>query len=564
MNLVSKQLVWRLLIVEDNQADIESIQDNLEKTRDIDGPTFEFGLAGSLGDCIALLASETFDLVLLDLHLPDTTGDLEGLRIIRQANPSIPIIILTSLDPSWEFIGRAASNGAQEFVNKDELHLRPLARIVGFALDRWHLSVLKLQKQAFEATQLLAKMAQEKAEEESRRKTEFLALMSHEIRTPLSAVLGFAELLAADKDLKGEMLFAAEAFRRNGLALTRLLDDILDLSKVESGHLTVERLDFPLSEFVFDIIETKRAMAVNKGLSFDFVANSVVPERLVTDPFRLRQILTNIIGNAIKFTSVGFVKIEIDFLKPSRLEFHVSDSGPGLSLEQQKKLFSSFTQGDSSTSRKFGGSGIGLELSRRLARALGGDVTITKSTPGEGSTFMVAIDTGLVGSEMVLARLSPWLRPIIGEPTYLSPPVLPLLGTNILVVDDSTDNLILFRRLLERAGSTVTVARDGQEGVKRTLEDKPDLVFMDMCMPVMNGYEATVKLRKKGFYGPIVALTANAMAEERALYLEAGCDDCLIKPVDHRLLVVRARHFISASHAQSATIKNAYSVDDLL
>ncbi len=570
MNPGSKVGIWRLLIIEDNQADIESIQDNLEKTRDTDGPTFAFGVAGSLAEGIALLAAESFDLVLLDLNLPDTTGDLEGLRVIRKAYPHIPVIILTSLDPSWEFIGKAAEDGAQEFVNKDDLHKRPLARIVGFALDRWHLSILKLQKQSLESHQQAAKMAQEKAEEASRLKTEFLALMSHEIRTPLNAVLGFAELLATDQQLNGEMVFAREAFRRNGQALTRLLDDILDLTKVESGHLTVERLNFSLAEFIFDIIESMRVLAENKGLSFDCTARSLVPERLATDPTRLRQILTNIIGNAIKFTNAGFVKIEINFQKspsnhePTRLEFHISDSGPGLSLEQQNKLFSSFTQGDSSTTRKFGGTGIGLDLSRRLARALGGDVIITNSSPGQGSTFVATIETGLSESEVALMALTPWIRPAKEEANYSGLSADDLSGSHILVVDDSPDNLFLIRCLLERAGSIVTVANDGKEGMERALKDKPDLVFMDMRMPVMNGCEATTELRKKNFYRPIIALTANAMAEERALCLKAGCDDLLLKPVNPLLLVRRARSFISASQASSAARKNSFVVENRL
>ncbi len=434
-------------------------------------------------------------------------------------------------------------------------------------MDSWHLSILKLKKQNLEINQLAANLAQEKAEEASRRKTEFLALMSHEIRTPLNAVLGFAELLAADNQLNGEMSFATEAFRRNGQALTRLLDDILDLTKVESGHLTVERLDFSLSEFIFDIIESMRVLAENKGLSFDCSAKSAIPERLATDPTRLCQILTNIIGNAIKFTSVGFVKLEIDFQMspsaqvPSHLEFHISDSGPGLSLEQQQKLFASFIQGDSSINRKFGGTGIGLELSRRLARALGGDVTIIKSTLGEGSTFMATIDIGLLESEVVLAPLSPRLRPSIEGPVYPGLSASDLSGTHILVVDDSPDNLFLLRYLLERAGSIVTVARDGQEGVERALTDKPDLVFMDMRMPVMNGCEATAQLRKKDFHAPIIALTANAMAEERALCLEAGCDDCLLKPANPVLLLRRARHFISAYQAPSAVNNDMFFGD---
>ena len=555
----AKSTVWRVLIVEDNPADVASIQLNLEKTRDRDGPTFFFGVAEYLAQALELLARERFDLILLDLNLPDTTGGLDGLRLIRQSFADIPVIILTSLVPGWEFMGEAVAGGADDFINKDELMLRPLARIVGFALDRWHINLLRQQKEALEAKELAARQAKEKAEQESRRKTEFLALMSHEIRTPLNAVLGFAELLAKDEESVPDRQFAVEAFRRNGEALTRLLNDILDLAKVEAGHLLVEKLKVSTADLVRDITAMMLPLALKKGLKFSIAARTLVPEQMFTDPTRLMQILINIIGNAIKFTSAGFVHVELECPRPvgadapSSLSFHVSDSGPGLTQEQQQKLFTIFSQADCSTTREFGGSGLGLELARRLARALGGDVIISDSVPGAGSTFTARIAVGLEAPELKLVPLT------IGSaveatalPSVPAPRPAALVGTRILVVDDTADNLRLVRRILERAGSSVSVAMDGCEGVEKALSDRPDLVLMDMRMPGMNGHEAAAELRRRGFRCPIIALTANAMAEERRQCLAAGCDDFLTKPIDHMSLVQRVGQLIGSTKHPSA------------
>ncbi len=564
----AKSAVWRVLIVEDNPADVESIQVNLEKTRDKDGPVFDFGVAGCLAEALEVLARERFDLILLDLNLPDTVGGLDGLRLIRQSCADIPVIILTSLDPGWEFMGEALAGGADDFINKDELMLRPLARIVGFALDRWHINLLRQQKEALEAKELAARQAKEKAEEESRRKTEFLALMSHEIRTPLNAVLGFAELLARDEESGPDRQFAVEAFRRNGEALTRLLNDILDLAKVEAGHLLVEKLMVSTADVVRNISDTMLPLALKKGLKFSISARTLVPEQMLTDPTRLMQILINIIGNAIKFTSAGFVHVELECPRrvgadaTSYLSFHVSDSGPGLTQAQQQKLFTIFSQADCSTTREFGGSGLGLELARRLARALGGDVIIAESVPGAGSTFTARIAVGLQAPELNLVPL------MIGsavEATATAPVQSPrpaaLVGTRILVVDDTADNLRLVRRILERAGSSVSVAMDGCEGVEKALRDRPDLVLMDMRMPGMNGQEAAAELRRRGSRCPIIALTANAMAEERRQCLAAGCDDFLTKPIDHRSLVQRVGQLIGNAKCPSAAVAEHTAAD---
>ncbi len=545
---MDKLSVWRILLVEDTSTDVEIIQANLERTRAEDGPSFDLRLAGTLADAVALLGRESFDLTLLDLHLPDTVG-LDGFRALRKAYPDTPVIVLTGHDPGRAFATRAVAEGAQDFLNKDELSSHSLARIIGFALDRWRLTAeLRVQKEALETARKEARLAQEKAEEASRLKTEFLALMSHEIRTPLNAVLGFAEMLAEAEEAAGDRQVAIEAVRRNGQALIHLIDGILDLSKVESGQLVVERLDFSLSKFLSDTIATMQPLASAKGLMLELSACGPIPARVVSDPNRLRQILTNIISNAIKFTEKGWVKLKVEWLPPSpasalgRLALHVSDSGPGLSDEQQRRLFTSFTQAESSTTRKFGGTGLGLALSRRLARALGGDVAIVQSRLGEGSTFLATITTGVSESELML--MPPTLD---GDPEIPAPSPAPgdggtrLDGTRILVIDDAPDNRRLLSCFLERAGATVTVAADGYEGVEKALRERPDLVFMDMRMPGLNGYEATAHLRRQGFRSPIVALTGQVTPEDRRRCIGVGCSDFMKKPVDPVALIRRTK-----------------------
>ncbi len=373
------------------------------------------------------------------------------------------------------------------------------------------------------------------AEAASRSKSAFLANVSHEIRTPLGAILGFSELLLDPRLADDDRRQYVETIVRNGRDLTRLVDDVLDLSKVEAGRLEIEPLPFALPAFLDEILQSLGVKAREKGVALRLETEGPLPATVTSDPTRLRQILFNVVGNAIKFTSQGSVRLTTRVRggasgsgQGAKLEFVVSDTGRGVAPDQAGNLFQSFVQADSSTTRIFGGTGLGLVLSRRLARMLGGDVELTASTPGAGSTFTVTVEAGELGRSAA--------DPEKQKPN--APPIeKPLAGVRVLVADDARDNQLLFRRVLANKGAAVDVVDNGAEAVRQALAQPYDVVLMDIQMPVLDGYDATKELRRRGFTGPIIALTAHAMKDERVRCLNSGCTDHLPKPVGHDILV---------------------------
>ncbi|RYZ56791.1 MAG: response regulator, partial [Proteobacteria bacterium] len=329
-------------------------------------------------------------------------------------------------------------------------------------------------------------------------------------------------------------------------ALTRIIDDILDLAKVESGKLETEEIEFSIYDLVNDIMDLFRESVKAKGIDLVLSVSSDIPRRIVSDPTRLRQILINIVGNAVKFTDEGQVEI---FIRSSELnngkklfKVNIVDSGVGISAEQRDKLFQPFVQADNSMTRKYGGTGLGLVLSQRLAKALGGDVSLLEANGRKGSAFEFTFVADLpkdLGLPKVL-QSAPGLE--------ASKAALPLYGINVLLAEDSPDNQLLVRRVLIKNGATVDSAVNGVEAFRMGLMGDYDLVLMDIQMPYMDGYEATKALREAGFHKPIIALTAHAMAEERARTHAAGCNGHLTKPLNAKeLLETIAKNVHSSS-----------------
>lgn len=401
------------------------------------------------------------------------------------------------------------------------------------------LSAVDIDVTARRTVEEALRTAKLEAEAASLAKTQFLANMSHEIRTPIGAILGFAELLGEVHEAPENRDEYMRRIRRNGELLLRLIDDILDLSKVESGLVEVERLEVSLPEMIEDVRETLFARARNKGVGLTFAADGQVPAKLVTDPLRLRQILINLIGNAVKFTERGGVSVTLRYDAPTApstgmLTFEIRDTGAGIPKESVARLFQPFLQADSSTTRRFGGTGLGLALSLRLARLLGGDVRLTETGP-LGSVFVVSI-------ACETASDTPMLDPsqIGDDPTMAMDHAAarrPLDDVTVLVVDDSLDNRLLMGRILQLAGAAVEYASDGREGVVKGRDDAYDAVLMDMQMPEMDGYQATRQLRHDGIAKPIIAITAHGVGEERERCLAAGCSGYLTKPVNRAELI---------------------------
>ncbi len=367
-------------------------------------------------------------------------------------------------------------------------------------------------------------------------KSDFLANMSHELRTPLGIVIGMTDSLSSGLIPTQEEPKVWEIIKRNGQQLLRLIDDILDISKVDARRLTVEKINFSLRDLISATIEDFAARAQDRGIKvqteFDAQANDVIN----SDPVRIRQVLVNLVGNAVKFTSKGDVTLRLHATDGNRARITVTDSGIGLTPEQQSQLFVDFTQGDSSHTRKYGGTGLGLSLSRKLAQLLGGDVRLTESSPGKGSTFEFTF---------VANSTSGWINVATSSRKEAIQPAA--RGTvRLLLAEDSPDNVTLIQTYLKKSNIDVTIANNGLEAVELVKNNTYDVILMDIQMPMMDGYQATQTIRETNLDVPIIALTAHALAEHRAEALKSGFTDFLTKPIKRELLIQTVEKYIQS------------------
>lgn len=409
-----------------------------------------------------------------------------------------------------------------------------------------------------ERAQLYKSLAEMKnaADAANQAKTNFLANVSHEIRTPIGAIIGFSELLLTSNQSQQDRLAWGAKIRNNSNHLLRLIDDILDLSKVEAGKLSIEINRVDLKKLLSDVYSAAKERASEKTIKLEFNLAQPMPRYIFSDETRLAQILINIVGNAIKFTNEGYVKLRVGWFSfifpefkpsptsPDLICFEVSDTGIGVSEEQISNLFLPFSQADASYTRLFGGTGLGLALSRNLARELGGDLILCKSELGKGSIFKILVNPGKINKQQIFKDLAFDYRPPVQETA--EDQSLSLENVKILLVEDSIDIQFLVKRFLEGAGATVKLAMNGEEGIKAVHSESFNIILMDVQMPIKDGYEATKELRASGYKGLIVALTAHAMKEEHNRCLEAGFSAHFSKPVRRKDLIFNITRLLSS------------------
>ncbi|MBX3019157.1 MAG: CHASE domain-containing protein [Bdellovibrionaceae bacterium] len=399
------------------------------------------------------------------------------------------------------------------FTARSEAILKSLAIQAGIAMDNANLYR--------ELT-----LARAQADSANRAKSLFLANVSHEIRTPLGIMLGFAELTSEHKTDPARVDENMKKILRNGRELTRIIGEVLDLSKIEANALLIENSAIPLMPFLTEMRNEWGLLIQAKKLGFEFEIEGVLPAEIRTDSTRLTQILTNLLNNALKFTESGAIRVRVSVAE-SQIDFEIEDTGLGISPENQQQLFKTFSQGDSSITRRFGGSGLGLALSKQLAIALGGDLRLGRSQLGQGSLFILTLP---IRQEAGVAIDVVGSRPGVTATD--------LTGIKVLLVEDSIDNQQLISTFLEKANATVVTADNGEEGVTEALRTHYDVVLMDIQMPVLDGYGAYEKLRGAGYDRPVIALTAHALIEEKDKAFSMGFYDYLTKPVNRKALII--------------------------
>lgn len=483
----------------------------------------------------------------------------DGVRTLRglwEIQPELECVVYTT-DPhvDWKEFRRYLGAARSFLIIRPPFEPDEVLQITRSLAEKSRLSrALRDQMSSLETRVLERTLALEEAD---RAKSRFLAAMSHEIRTPMSAVLGYTDMLLLDHPQGGaedERRQWLETIRRNGEHLLGVINDILDLSLVESGKLQVEPIRVAPRQLIEEVQALLQVRAAEKHLSLSVQFDSLLPETILTDPTRLRQVLINLLGNAIKFTEHGGVTLRVSCPAPESVRpemiFDVVDTGIGMSGEQLERLFQPFAQANATIARIYGGTGLGLAISRKIARRLGGDITV-RSEVDRGSEFRLTIATGSLTGVRLLSAETPCVKD-----THVATaiPTDFLAGLHVLLAEDGPDSQRLMQVLLRRAGAEVTAVDDGRRALDLILVAEEaqapfDVLLTDIQLPEMSGLELAGEIRARGLQLPILAITAHAMNGDRERCLAAGCDDYLAKPVDKWTLIERVRAWSVAGAA---------------
>ena len=560
----------RILIIDDNQAihdDFRKILGRKEKDRDLleleaeffgtevkekNETIYELQCASQGEDGLELLnravsRGEGYDVAFVDMRMPPGWDGVETIERLWEKDPDLQVVICTAYsDYTWDEISERLGQTDQLLILKKPFDTVEVAQLAASLSEKRHLGRLasirlnELEDKVAERTQKLKEVAS-RAEQACVAKSEFLANMSHELRTPLTSILGYAETFLIGEtceNLSEEQSYAVDTIIRSGNHLLNVINQILDLSKIEAGKIVVEQLWCSPREICQEIMTAMLVKANEKGISLELEVAKNIPHDLKTDILRLKQILINLVGNAIKFTEHGSVVLSLASEKYQgvrHLKFGVQDTGIGINETKLKTIFDPFTQADGSLTRRFGGTGLGLTVSKRLAEQLGGDIQAT-STVNQGSFFNVFLPMGNTRRSPDTVSLPIEPDPIGDDFAAVSP-----LNYRILLAEDEKVNQYFVSAMLKKAGARVDIVDDGKSAYEKIMEQHDagtpyDVVLMDMQMPRMDGYQATAQLRQKGYDKPIIALTAHAMEGDRKKCTDAGCSDYTTKPIRKKLL----------------------------
>lgn len=539
-----------LLIVDDNIANLQVLSNFLKEAG------FQIRIARNGEQAIETVKYELPDLILLDVMMPG----LNGFQVCQQlkTEPStqdIPVIFMTALDESVDKV-KGLNMGAVDYITKPFQQQEVLARI------KIHIKIYWLTKKLETQNQLLQQEIQsrKKAENANEAKSKFLAQMSHELRTPLNIILGFSQVMNRDTSLTEEQQENLEMITSSGEHLLELIEDILSMSKIDSGRMDLNINSFDLYYLLDSLEEMFQITAASKGLQLGFDRADDVPQYLETDEGKLRQVLINLLSNAIKFTEVGRVRLTVKIegkmlmytgMRKMAIAFEVEDTGPGIDAAKKEELFQPFVQ--NLKEREFqSGTGLGLTISREYVRLMGGDLTASNVIKNQGAVFKFYIQARLAEESKIERQQD------LGRVIGLAPEQP---GYRILVADDKWENRQLLIKLFSSVGFEVQSAENGREAVDLWSEFAPHLIWMDMQMPVTNGYEATqeIKSQLKGQATVIIAMTSQNFSDYRATVLEAGCDDFIHKPFQERTLFKKMAEHLGVNYIYEEKVSSSSS-----